>query len=231
MTRRLIVNADDFGRTPEINAGVIKAFEDGIVTSATLMVRYPDAAGAAAYANDHADLSLGLHIDLGEWEYTEDEWRLRYQVVDTDDAAAVEDEVTNQIKAFRDIVGRPPTHLDSHQHIHRSEPVRSIVTAAGERLGVPVRDVAPGISYRGDFYGQDGRGYPVPEAITPVALLGVLDGLPDGITELGCHPGLGPVDDPYGAEREVETRTLCERGIRAAIDRLGIELISFRDLS
>ena len=41
MTRRLIVNADDFGRAAGINAGVMKAFEDGIVTSATLMVRYP----------------------------------------------------------------------------------------------------------------------------------------------------------------------------------------------
>src|SRR4051812_20546080 len=88
MTRRLIVNADDFGRTAEINAGVIKAFEDGIVTSATLMVRYLDSAAAAGYAADHPALSLGLHLDLGEWQYVEDEWRLRYQVVDTDDAAA-----------------------------------------------------------------------------------------------------------------------------------------------
>ena len=230
MTRRLIVNADDFGRTAGINAGVMKAFEDGIVTSATLMVRYPDARAAADYARTRDDLSLGLHIDLGEWEYVDDGWRPRYQVVDTDDAAAVDKEVARQLGLFEEIAGRRPSHLDSHQHVHRSEPVRSIVVAAAERLGVPVRDATPHIRYRGDFYGQDGRGYPVPEAITPVALVGVLDGLPDGITELGCHPGLGPVDDVYGSEREIETRTLCEPGIRAAIERLGIELCSFADV-
>ena len=230
MTRRLIVNADDFGRAAGINAGVMKAFEDGIVTSATLMVRYPDARAAADYARTRDDLSLGLHIDLGEWEYVDDGWRLRYQVVDTDDAAAVDKEVARQLGLFEEIAGRRPSHLDSHQHVHRSEPVRSIVVAAAERLGVPVRDATPHIRYRGDFYGQDGRGYPVPEAITPVALVGVLDGLPDGITELGCHPGLGPVDDVYGSEREIETRTLCEPGIRAAIERLGIELCSFADV-
>ena len=45
--KRLIVNADDFGRTPGINRGVVEAHESGIVTSATLMVNYAPAAEAA----------------------------------------------------------------------------------------------------------------------------------------------------------------------------------------
>jgi predicted glycoside hydrolase/deacetylase ChbG (UPF0249 family) len=229
--RTLIVNADDFGRTPEINAGIARAHEDGIVTAATMMVRWPDAKSAAAYASGHPQLSVGLHIDLAEWEYTNDEWRLRYQVVDTNDAEAVELEVAAQVERFVALMGRPPTHIDSHQHTHRSEPVRAIVSAVGARLGVPVRDVTPGITYCGAFYGQDGRGYPMPESITVEALTAILEDLPPGVTELGCHPALGEVDDVYGAEREIEVRTLCDPGLAGIIEDLEIELRSFTRLN
>src|SRR3954454_12076531 len=92
-TRSLIVNADDFGQSPGINRGVIAAHERGIVTSASLMVRWPSAGEAAAYARDHPELSVGLHVDFGEWAYRNETWVPVYQVVETDDGAAVADEV------------------------------------------------------------------------------------------------------------------------------------------
>ncbi|HEU4340947.1 MAG TPA: ChbG/HpnK family deacetylase, partial [Candidatus Binatia bacterium] len=58
----LIVNADDFGQSHGINRGIITAYGDGIVTSASLMVRWPAAADAAAYARKQPGLSVGLHI-------------------------------------------------------------------------------------------------------------------------------------------------------------------------
>lgn len=228
--RILIVNADDFGRTPEINTGIAHAHEHGIVTAATMMVRWPDAKAAAEYARAHPALSVGLHVDLAEWEYTDEEWRARYEVVDADDAAAVKREVEAQVDRFTELMGRAPTHLDSHQHTHRSEPARSVVASIGERLGVPVRDVTPGITYCGAFYGQDGKGYPMPENITVDALVALLERLPPGTTELGCHPALGPVDDTYGSEREIEVATLCDPTVRAAIERLRIELRSFESV-
>ena len=48
--RLLIVNADDFGQTAGVNRGVIEAHDRGIVTSASLMVRWPAAAEAASFA-------------------------------------------------------------------------------------------------------------------------------------------------------------------------------------
>ena len=66
-TRYLIVNADDFGQSRGINRGITEAHEQGIVTSASLMVRWPAAPEAAAYARSHGSLSLGLHFDFGEW--------------------------------------------------------------------------------------------------------------------------------------------------------------------
>jgi predicted glycoside hydrolase/deacetylase ChbG (UPF0249 family) len=229
--RWLIVNADDFGQSVGVNRGVARACEQGIVTSATLMVRWPAAAEAAAYAGAHAGLSVGLHLDLGESEYAAGDWRARYQVVDTDDTGAVDAEVGRQIDAFHQLLGRHPTHLDSHQHVHRHEPVRSALRRAGDRLGVPVRHHEAGIRYRGDFYGQDARGWPVPQAITVAGLVGVLETLPEGVTELGCHPGEPDgLESTYGVERATEVETLCDPAVRAAVERLAIGLRSFADL-
>jgi predicted glycoside hydrolase/deacetylase ChbG (UPF0249 family) len=133
--RVLIVNADDFGQSEGINQGVRLAHEEGIVTAATLMVRWPAAEEAAAYARARLQLSVGLHLDLGEWEYVDGEWRARYEVVDTTDLAAVEAEVEGQIESFRQLMGCGPTHLDSHQHVHRQEPVRSALKRAGDQIG------------------------------------------------------------------------------------------------
>ena len=87
--RFAIVNADDFGLTSGVNRGIIEAHEHGIVTSASLMVRYTAAKEAADYARSRANFSIGLHVDLGEWRYANGEWRAAYQVVSADDAAAV----------------------------------------------------------------------------------------------------------------------------------------------
>src|SRR5437764_14850027 len=77
--RELIVNADDFGRSPATNDGIIRGHEHGIVTSASLMVRWPAAVEAARYARRHPGLSLGLHVDLGEWAYLDGQWVLVYE--------------------------------------------------------------------------------------------------------------------------------------------------------
>lgn len=228
--RFLIVNADDFGQSPGINRGVARAHEEGIVTAATLMVRWLAAEEAAAYARTRPDLSVGLHFDLGEWEYTGGEWRARYQVVDTDDQPAVEGELRRQLEAFRRLVGHDPTHLDSHQHVHRSQPARSAIRQAGRRLGVPVRHLSSSVRYMGDFYGQDGRGWPVPEAITVDALIGLLERLPEGVTEVGCHPAEPddpPLESMYRDERPAELQTLCDPRVGEAVDRLGIRLTGF----
>lgn len=226
--RELIVNADDLGLSAGVNRGVAQAHEHGIVTSASLMVRAPHAAEAAAYARAHPQLSVGLHVDLAEWHYTGDAWIAAYEVVPLDDDAAVGAEVAAQIERFVELTGRAPTHLDSHQHVHREEPARTVVREHGARLGVPVRHFAPGVRYEGGFYGQSGRGEPWPQGIAPDALCALLRALPQGTTELGCHPGLD--DDSgssYSRERSTETATLCDPRVLATVRDEGIALRSF----
>lgn len=229
--RSLIVNADDFGQTAGINQGVIRAHRSGIVTSASLMVRGFGASEAAAYARGEPELSVGLHFDCGEWAFRGGEWTPVYEVVSTEDQPAVEEEAGRQLAAFRDLMGRDPTHIDSHQHVHRSEPVRGILTAMALSLGVPLRLFSDVVTYCGDFYGQWGRGTPLPKAITVEALMGIMAALPEGVTELGCHPGEGAeVDSMYGEEREREVAVLCHPKVREAMLGEGIRLCSFHQV-
>src|SRR5512133_4343422 len=147
------------------------------------MVRWPSAEQAAAYAR-RGSLSVGLHLDLGEWVLREEAWHTRYEVLPELSESSVSAEIERQLESFERLVGRPPTHLDSHQHVHRTEPVRTALRRAGERLGVPVRSLTPEIAYSGVFYGQDARGGPLPEAIPVAALVGAIEALPPGTTEL-----------------------------------------------
>lgn len=226
--RLLIVNADDFGRSPGINRGVIASFERGITTSASLMVRYRAAPEAAAYAKEHPGLSLGLHLDLGEWAFRNGAWKTVYGVVPADDADAVAEEASRQLEAFRRLAGKPPTHVDSHQHVHVREPVRSALAEVSRRLDVPLRHFSPGVRHCGGFHGQDGEGRPFPEAISVDGLVEILASLSPGVTELGCHPGLGDdLETTYRAERVREVETLCDPRVRKAMIEEGIEPVSF----
>lgn len=228
--RVVIVNADDFGRSVGVNQGVIWAHEQGVVTSASLMVRWPDAEQAAAYAR-YASLSVGLHFELGEWVYRDGQWHARYEVIGSQTADAVRGEISSQLERFERLMGRPPTHLDSHQHVHFREPTRTALVLAAERLDVPVRGSTSGITYSGAFYGLDDHELPFPDAITVEALIGEIERLGPGVTEIGCHPATqADHESTYGAGRIQELETLCDPRVRAAIARCGVSLRSFADL-
>jgi len=229
MTKRLlIVNADDFGLTAGVNAGIIRAHEHGIVTSASLMVRGAAVTEATAYAKSHPHLGLGLHVDLCEWRCVNDEWKLAYEIVPLQDAAAVEAEIERQLMVFRELMQRNPDHLDSHQHIHQEEPLKSILFAHAQKLGAVLRHQDRHVNYCGAFYGQSDKGYAYHEGISVNALLATLQGLPPGVSELCCHPGLDDqLDSVYRTERAIECVTLCDARVRAMVKSEGIELCSF----
>jgi predicted glycoside hydrolase/deacetylase ChbG (UPF0249 family) len=232
VTRYLIVNADDFGRSRGVNEGVIACHENGIVTSASLMTRWADAADAAAYARANPRLSVGLHVDLSEWTVEKGTWRPLYERVAEDDQVAVETEIRAQLAAFRDLVGRDPTHLDGHQHVQREEPARSILLELAGELAVPLRDLNDTVRYVGSFYAQGPDGAPLPDAITVDGLLRLLADLPAGVTELGCHPALAEdLDSVYVSERLEEVRTLCDPRVKDALDAAGIRLSSFAEIA
>jgi chitin disaccharide deacetylase len=191
-TRYLIVNADDLGMTAAVNAGIFAAHEEGIVTSASLMVGREAAAAAAEALAVHPDLAVGLHLEPeGCWE---------------------------QLERYRELVGREPTHVDSHKHVHESEPVRAVAEAIAAELGVPLRNRA--IPYEGSFHGR--------EAISVDHLTQLIEGLPPSWTEIGCHPAAGPVpSSSYDAERQVELATLRDPGVKTLLNVTSVRLCSY----
>ena len=165
-------------------------------------------------------------------------WEPLYEVVARGDAAAVTAECRGQLEAFRDLVGRDPTHLDSHQHVHLEEPVRSVAAAMAAELGVPLRHLCPDVVHCGGFYGQTGRGEPAPEMLAADVLLRLFVETRDETAEtgpaieLGCHPGW---DDDlatmYCRERRTEVDVLTSPGLRERIAALGFELSTFAALA
>ncbi len=229
--RRLIVNADDFGRSPGINAGVVEACRRGIVTSASLMVRWPATEEAARLGRAVGRLSLGLHVDLGEWRF-DGAWKPVYEVVPLDSEAAIEAEVRRQLEIFRRCLGgQDPTHLDSHQHVHGEEPAASVFARIANELGVPLRNHSPHVRHCGDFYGQSGRGGSNDEGISVARLVEILRSLPGGTTELACHPARdADLESVYLRERERELSVLCDPRVLETVESEGIVLCSFADI-
>jgi predicted glycoside hydrolase/deacetylase ChbG (UPF0249 family) len=236
--KQLIVNADDLGQSYGINQGIMQAHEQGIVTSASLMVRYEAVVEAVQYGRANDKLSIGLHVDLGEWRMDPStplgagEWRMLYEVVNSiEDVVEVEFEVRKQLNMFYKMMGRGPTHIDSHQHVHQREYLKPLFQKIADELKVPLRHNNDAIKYCGSFYGQNEKGDPYPEGISVNGLTKILENIGEGITELACHPAfLTDIDTMYKLERQIELSSLCAPAIKEVLDHEGIELISFKSL-
>ncbi len=211
--RTLIVNADDFGLSEAVSRGILEAHREGVLTSTSLMVERPAAAEAARLARSAPKLCVGLHLELDGLE----------------DAAA-EDALQGQLRRFEELLGRPPTHIDSHHDVHRDPRVFPRVLETARPLGVPVRGGSAARCLT-RFYGQWGGAYH-PEQVGVESLLGMLDELEAGWTELVCHPGHADAElrSSYVDAREWELRTLCDPRVREAIERAGIRLLGFDQL-
>lgn len=212
--RWLIVNGDDFGISPGVNHGIVNAHRLGILTSTSLMVDRPAAGDAAARAREVERLSVGLHLELEG-------------AAGDDPRAAVE----GQLERFHELMGRPPTHIDSHHDRHRDPEMLPHVLQAAQRLDIPVRGHSP-VRCHTRFYAQWG-GETHLEGVSVETLLRVLKReMKDGVTELICHPGYTDegLDSSYVHERQAEMETLLHPRVRQTLWEERIELLGFRNL-
>src|SRR6266404_3773855 len=153
MAKLLVVNADDFGLSPGINAGIIEGFKKGILTSASIMVNAPAFEQAVELAHAHEGLGIGVHLNVlrgkavlppaeipslvdpaGRFLRTPislccDVLRKR---VDLDHLSS---EFSAQIqRAFE--AGLHPTHVNSEKHVHMYPPIFARVVKLAEKYGV-----------------------------------------------------------------------------------------------
>jgi predicted glycoside hydrolase/deacetylase ChbG (UPF0249 family) len=250
--RRLIVNADDFGLTPGVSRGILHAHREGLVTSTTVLASLPAQPEIDAEAMGCPGLGLGLHVNL-TWgapvsppgtvpSLVDAEGRLGRDLAVLQARARPDDvrrEADAQIEAFSRRFGRPPTHLDSHHHVHRLPGVMDAIVDVALAARLPLRSQDPGfrdgLRRRGiptsDHFVGDAQAEPY---WTTARLLDQLATLSIGVTELMCHPGRFDDDlaySRYGRQREVELAALCDAEARATVVRLDIRLCHFGALA
>lgn len=248
--RRLIVNADDLGRTVGINDGIFEAHARGLVTSATLMVAYPAAVDAGRRLVEYPEFGVGLHVALTGGRPLLPPERVP-SLVDGDGRLPVKPdglvaphpeevraEVEAQLSRFRALVGRAPTHLDSHHHSHRLPVVREALIAVALREGLPVRNASPAVERRLRETGVATTDHFVERFYADEArldvLMEILAQLPPGVTEVMCHPGRIydelRAGSSYVDERERELEILTDPRALEAWHACGAARIHFGGL-
>lgn len=149
----LVVNADDFGLDPAVNAAIIKAHTNGLLTSASLLISAPHAAEAIEFAKAHPKLGVGLHLCLVEGRSTASPEKIPALATASGELpsspfalsarllahprldADIETELRSQISRFLD-TGLRPSHFDTHQHTHIHPRVLRIVARLAREHGV-----------------------------------------------------------------------------------------------
>lgn len=245
---KLIINADDFGYSKGVNFGIVEAYENGIVTSTTLMANMPGREHAAKLAKEHPGLGVGIHLvltcgspvrdDVPSLINEQGEFRSQMEWMKYAEPAEIEREFSAQYKTVL-ALGLKPTHIDSHHHVHAHRKVAPIVTRLAEQYGLPVRKFSnvysEGVGHQKfhttdvclpDFYDQ---------GVTKENLIHMLDQVKGRDTvEIMCHPAYVDVallnGSSYNVERVRELEILTDPEIRSAVRTRGFELISYRDL-
>ncbi len=151
--RRLIVNADDFGRSESINLAVVRAHREGILTTASLMVNEPAAEQAIHLARENPKLGVGLHLALVCGASALPPERIPHlagadgQLSDNAPAAGcryflnpackaeLRAEIEAQVAKFH-ATGLPLDHLNGHLHLHLHPVVFGILLENAERWGI-----------------------------------------------------------------------------------------------
>jgi predicted glycoside hydrolase/deacetylase ChbG (UPF0249 family) len=142
LTRRkqLVVNADDFGFTPDVNEGIVEAHCRGILTATTLMANGAAFDDAVRRARETPSLDIGCHLVLIGGESLLTGQPLPASVPELLGALARHrirpyEELKAQVRKILD-AGVRPTHLDTHKHTHLAPPVLDAVARLGEEFDI-----------------------------------------------------------------------------------------------
>ncbi len=246
--RILIINADDYGHTEGVSEGIRRAHRQGIVSSTSVMMTMPSAvADLARLRAETPTLGVGAHLTVTEGRPFRLPRCFAPAALSSElaevDAADLRTEWREQIEAFL-ATGTLLTHLDSHHHAaYRQRKALAILFELARDFGVPVRNPYPIGQVEDDALASRfaGSGVRHPNHFVDVfdkdpsvpALLRAIEAVPVGVTEFMFHPGLVDAElrrqSPSRAElRAEELAALTHPEARIAIERLGIELVSFK---
>ena len=287
--KQLIFNADDFGMTNGVNAGIIRGHREGVLTSATLMANGLAFDDAVANAIANPKLGVGCHLVLVGGKSVSPPAQIP-SLADPQGnlpdsltmfaarvtagrikAEDIERELRAQIQKIR-ASGIVPTHLDTHKHTHAHPRVMEVVGKVAQEFEITkIRRPIENLRDSWQSTREDAQGYSKQIAaagavrvvasrfqsiaekyrltcpdhflglamtgqLGPTALCRMTESVEEGSSEIMLHPGI--CDEDLAAsgsrlqqQRETELQGLLDAGVREAISKRGIHLISFRELN
>ena len=248
---KIIFNADDFGFSKGVNHGIIEAFQNGMVRSATMMAVMPGFEHAALLSKQNPELRIGVHLTLaagrsagGVYKTITDseglflpQNELIKRAAHCDiDMQEVEVEYEAQIQKILE-AGVKPDHFDSHHHTHNLQCVVNVFLRLAKKYSACVRiynkalltgdyaDIKTTSAFDDKFYGET----------TTEEYIKELTGRYNGDSlEVMCHPAY--LDhtlletSSYNLKRIFELKTLTSPDVKAYLLDQGHELCSFSDL-
>jgi predicted glycoside hydrolase/deacetylase ChbG (UPF0249 family) len=269
--KQLVVNADDFGFTPDVNRGIVDAHRGGILTATTMMANGAAVDDAVRLARETPTLDIGCHLVLVGGNSVVSGKPYPPTVAKLLAALARReirpyDELAAQVRTIL-ASGISPTHLDTHKHTHLAPPVLDAVARISEEFAIrwvrrpfdfPLHGlrgaVPPMTRMVNDALGllrprvhrvlerhgcrmtDHFAGFQITGHFRTAELVQLLAGLPDGSTELMCHPGyctpaLRGARTRLKESRERELEALTAPETRAAIESNSIELVAYGGLT
>lgn len=203
---KLIINSDDFGYSRAINHAIIDTYQEGILTSTTLMTNTPSFEHAVKLAKENPALGVGVHLVLTYLEplrtdipsltdengnfYRPDAYRAGLAIADPNELYK---EWDTQIQKFLES-GIQPTHLDSHHHAHTlNEQHQDVILELAEKYNLPIRgNLETDKTYRTTSYFEPS--FDTVSILDTVEQTHYLDSLFERIkenesTEIMCHVG------------------------------------------
>jgi chitin disaccharide deacetylase len=216
--RKLVVNADDFGFTRDVNQGIVETHRNGILTATTLMATGAAFDDAVRLALENPSLDIGVHLVLvGEPPFPPTVAQLTRAVMLG--RIRIYEELLAQVRRILD-AGLQPTHLDTHKHTHLLPPVLDAVGRLSEEYKIPwvrrpfdfpLTPAGPAVSWakratsksfgivRRRFARVLARhgcrstdhfaGFQITGRYSAAELARLIRALPEGSTEFMCHPG------------------------------------------
>jgi hypothetical protein len=258
--RLLIVNADDCNLTPGVTEAILECHERGIVSSTTWLVNLPIDEKSLKAIRGCKRLGIGVHLNVTLGSPVSLRTRVKTllesggsfkkfqkQMARLPKESELALEYAGQIRLFQEIFGRLPTHLDTHHQLHDHPLFFRALMKVASQYRLPIRRSRLMLAHR--FYpypvkrggGKEGGTWRTTDFFfgnfSPSgywrreALETLLRNLPEGMSEIMCHPGRNTQAlralSSFTTGREEEFRLFRSGDLRKILKDHSIELTHF----
>jgi len=252
--RRLIINADDCNLTSGVTRGIFQCHDEGILTSTTLLINLPLEERTVRELKKRKKLGVGLHLNvtLGkplnlprEVPSLLKEGGIFKRPLDYQKRLPSSKEIVKeyeaQIRLFENRFGRKPDHLDTHHHLHDHPHFFRSLRAVARKWKIPIRRSR--IFQLSEFKRETSTLRTTDFLFGNLearfhwdfnSFLGLIEGLPAGTSEIGCHPAFCDASlrqiSSFREVREKELKVFASRKLRNILAGEGVELVRFSDI-